>query len=90
MSRRSSSRSWFSVRRGRIAVALTALVAVGLTAACSGGSSDTAGGNANSGGGQLTLFAYSVAKPGYDKVITEFNKTEAARRADSAVLRRLR
>ncbi|MFF0453204.1 sulfate ABC transporter substrate-binding protein [Nocardia africana] len=81
MSRRSSSRSWFSVRRGRIAVALTALAAVGLTAACSGGSSDTAGGNASSGGGQLTLFAYSVAKPGYDKVIAEFNKTESGKGA---------
>lgn len=81
MSRRSSSRSWFSVRRGRIAVALTALAAVGLTAACSGGSSDTVGGDAHSGGGQLTLFAYSVAKPGYDKVIGEFNKTEAGKGA---------
>ncbi|WP_227980608.1 sulfate ABC transporter substrate-binding protein [Nocardia spumae] len=80
MSRRSSSRFGFSTRRGRIAVALAALAAVGLTA-CSGGSSDTPGGGTAGGGGQLTLFAYSVAKPGYDKVIAEFNKTEAGKGA---------
>ncbi|MFI5782136.1 sulfate ABC transporter substrate-binding protein [Nocardia sp. NPDC051570] len=66
-------------RRRTAAVALTALAAVALTA-CSGGASDTAGGGDGSGGGSsLTLFAYSVAKPGFDKVIPEFNKTEAGK-----------
>ncbi|MEU6560357.1 sulfate ABC transporter substrate-binding protein [Nocardia nova] len=82
MSRRSSSRFRFSARRGRIAVALTALAAVGLTAACGGGSSDTPGGATPGGGaGNLTLFAYSVVKPGYDKVIAEFNKTDPGKGA---------
>jgi sulfate/thiosulfate transport system substrate-binding protein len=55
------------------AVAVTAT----LLAACGGGSSDTAGGG--SGGGNaattLTLVAYSVPQPGWDKVIPAFEAT---------------
>ncbi len=66
-------------RRRTVAAALTALAAVTLTA-CGGGASDTAGGGEGSGSSSsLTLFAYSVAKPGFDKVIPEFNKTEGGK-----------
>ena len=54
------------------AVAVTAT----LLAACSGGSSDTAGGG--SGGNAattLTLVAYSVPQPGWDKIIPAFEAT---------------
>ncbi|MGV9676593.1 sulfate ABC transporter substrate-binding protein [Nocardia sp. NPDC003482] len=65
-------------RRRTAAVALTALAAVALTA-CGGGASDTSGGNGGGSSSSLTLFAYSVAKPGFDKVIPEFNKTEGGK-----------
>ncbi|RJO69894.1 sulfate ABC transporter substrate-binding protein [Nocardia panacis] len=64
------------IRRGHLAVALTALVAVALTA-CGGGASDsTSAGSGDKSGGTLNLYAYAVPKPGFDKVIVEFNKTE--------------
>ncbi|WP_280238009.1 sulfate ABC transporter substrate-binding protein [Nocardia abscessus] len=69
-------KSWLSPRRRYSAVALAALAAVALTA-CGGGASDTVGGdNSDGSGGTLNLYAYAVPKPGFDKVIPEFNKTE--------------
>ncbi|MBF6172255.1 sulfate ABC transporter substrate-binding protein [Nocardia blacklockiae] len=67
-------------RRRQLAVAFTALAALTLTA-CSGGASDsTSGGPAADGsGGTLNLYAYAVPKPGFDKVIPEFNKTDAGK-----------
>ncbi|MFC3966244.1 sulfate ABC transporter substrate-binding protein [Nocardia jiangsuensis] len=77
MSRRSLSAGRTRSRRKPLAVALTALAAVALTA-CGGGASDsTEGGGADGSGGTLNLYAYAVPKPGFDKVIPEFNKTEA-------------
>ncbi|MFC9895233.1 sulfate ABC transporter substrate-binding protein [Nocardia sp. NPDC127579] len=74
-----SRNSWFSSRRRYAAVALTTLAAVALSA-CSGGASDTVGGTAADGsGGTLNLYAYAVPKPGFDKVVPEFNKTEAGK-----------
>jgi sulfate transport system substrate-binding protein len=59
-----------------MAAALTTLAAVVLTA-CGGGASDTAGGGtADGSGGTLNLYGYSAPKPGFDKVIPEFNKTD--------------
>ncbi|MFQ6396728.1 sulfate ABC transporter substrate-binding protein [Nocardia sp. KC 131] len=71
-----SRKSWLSPRRRYAAAALTAIAAVALTA-CGGGASDTVGGSGSDGsGGTLNLFAYAVPKPGFDKVVPEFNKTE--------------
>ncbi|MEU7765633.1 sulfate ABC transporter substrate-binding protein [Nocardia sp. NPDC049190] len=71
-----SRKSWLSPRRRYGAVAVTALAAVALTA-CGGGASDTVGGGASDGSaGTLNLYAYAVPKPGFDKVIPEFNKTD--------------
>ncbi len=60
---------------------LTALAAIGAVAltACSGGSSDVAGGAetaADGSGGTINLFAYAVPKPGFDKVTAAFAQTE--------------
>ncbi|WP_425436785.1 sulfate ABC transporter substrate-binding protein [Nocardia donostiensis] len=66
-------------RRSRAFVALATLAMVALTA-CSGGASDTVGGStADGSGGTVNLFAYAVPKPGFDKVIPEFNKTAAGK-----------
>ncbi|MBF6331634.1 sulfate ABC transporter substrate-binding protein [Nocardia transvalensis] len=73
-----SRSSWLFSRRRIAAVALTALAAVTLTA-CSGGASDSVDGDGGGSGSSLTLFAYSVAKPGFDKVIPEFTKTEGGK-----------
>ncbi|WP_330182537.1 sulfate ABC transporter substrate-binding protein [Nocardia sp. NBC_01503] len=66
--------------RRYLAVALTAVAATVLTA-CSGGSSDVIGGSGgpDGKGGKLNLYAYAVPKPGFDKVIPEFNKTDAGK-----------
>ncbi|MFF2552136.1 sulfate ABC transporter substrate-binding protein [Nocardia sp. NPDC058058] len=65
--------------RRSIAVALTAVAATVLTA-CGGGASDTSDkGAADGSGGTLNLYAYAVPKPGFDKVIPEFNKTDAGK-----------
>ncbi|OBJ56044.1 sulfate ABC transporter substrate-binding protein, partial [Mycobacterium asiaticum] len=66
------------VRRRRHAVALALVVGlVGVLAACRGGPSDVVGGgglaNAKS---TVTLVAYSVAEPGWSKVIPAFNASE--------------
>ncbi|WP_137723672.1 sulfate ABC transporter substrate-binding protein [Prescottella subtropica] len=61
----------------------TALVAFAATAlttltACSGGSSDVAGGGdptSDGSGGAINLFAYAVPKPGFDKVTAAFAET---------------
>ncbi|WP_062991328.1 sulfate ABC transporter substrate-binding protein [Nocardia anaemiae] len=67
-----SSRS----RRRPVIAALTAVAAVVLTA-CGGGASDTVGGGgADGSGGTLNLYAYAVPKPGFDKVVPAFNKTD--------------
>ncbi|WP_433605383.1 sulfate ABC transporter substrate-binding protein [Prescottella agglutinans] len=60
---------------------LTALATIGAVAltACSGGSSDVAGGAetaADGSGGTINLFAYAVPKPGFDKVTAAFAQTE--------------
>ncbi|WP_067573759.1 sulfate ABC transporter substrate-binding protein [Nocardia acidivorans] len=65
--------------RRTLAVALTAVAATVLTA-CGGGASDSSDSSAADGsGGTLNLYAYAVPKPGFDKVIPEFNKTEAGK-----------
>jgi sulfate transport system substrate-binding protein len=62
--------------------ALAAAILATVVAGC-GGASDTVGGNAatkSTGGGssaKLSLVAYSVPKPGFDKVIPLFEKTAA-------------
>ena len=60
---------------------LTALVTLGAVAltACSGGASDTVGGDsagADGSAGTINLYAYAVPKPGYDKLIPAFNATD--------------
>ncbi|MBL1078407.1 sulfate ABC transporter substrate-binding protein [Nocardia sp. 2] len=66
--------------RRSLAVALTAVAATVLTA-CSGGASDSTDGEhgADGSGGTINLYAYAVPKPGFDKVVPEFNKTEAGK-----------
>ncbi|TQF73447.1 sulfate ABC transporter substrate-binding protein [Rhodococcus spelaei] len=70
----------------RSGVLLAAVVTAGALAltACSGGSSDTAGGgdatgSADGSGGTISLFAYAVPKPGFDKVIPAFQATDAGK-----------
>ncbi|HLS75409.1 MAG TPA: sulfate ABC transporter substrate-binding protein [Nocardia sp.] len=72
-----SRRTWLAPRRRFAAAALTTVAAVVL-AACGGGASDSVeGGGADGSGGVINLYAYAVPKPGFDKVIPEFHKTEA-------------
>lgn len=72
-----SRRTWLAPRRRFAAAALTTAAAVVLTA-CGGGASDSVdGGGADGSGGSVNLYAYAVPKPGFDKVIPEFQKTEA-------------
>ncbi|MFF2087058.1 sulfate ABC transporter substrate-binding protein [Nocardia sp. NPDC058176] len=75
-----SRTTWIGSRRRAAAIALTAVAAVALTA-CGGGASDSTDGDsvADGSGGTLNLYAYAVPKPGFDKVIPEFNKTEAGK-----------
>ncbi|WP_459549786.1 sulfate ABC transporter substrate-binding protein [Nocardia sp. X0981] len=64
-----------SVRRRLLAVLVALPV---LLSACAGGSSDeVGGGGADGSGGTVDMYAYAIPKPGYDKVIPEFNRTEA-------------
>ncbi len=69
---------WIGSRRRAAAIAVTAVAALALTA-CGGGASDSTDGGtgADGSGGSLNLYAYAVPKPGFDKVVPEFNKTEA-------------
>ncbi|MQY20742.1 sulfate ABC transporter substrate-binding protein [Nocardia macrotermitis] len=63
--------------RRSTAAAVVVLVAA-LLSACSGGTSDVPGSKGGGGGsGALTLFAYSTAKPAFDKAVAAFNKTAA-------------
>jgi len=72
-----SRRSWLAPRRRFAAAALTTVAAVVLTA-CGGGASDSVDGvDADGSGGSINLYAYAVPKPGFDKVIPEFQKTDA-------------
>ncbi|NKX90222.1 sulfate ABC transporter substrate-binding protein [Nocardia coubleae] len=70
----------FGSRRRVAAVALTAVAAITVSA-CSGGASDSTGGDSAADGsaGTINLYAYAVPKPGFDKVVPEFNKTEAGK-----------
>ncbi|MDV2475074.1 sulfate ABC transporter substrate-binding protein [Rhodococcus zopfii] len=65
----------------RSALVFAALAAATATAlsACSGGASDTVGGDdsaADGSGGTVNLYAYAVPKPGFDLLIPAFNATE--------------
>ncbi|PBC50398.1 sulfate ABC transporter substrate-binding protein [Rhodococcus sp. ACPA1] len=65
-------------RSRRLLTALVTLGAVALTA-CSGGASDTVGGDsagADGSAGTINLYAYAVPKPGFDKLIPAFNATD--------------
>ncbi|RVW04851.1 sulfate ABC transporter substrate-binding protein [Rhodococcus spongiicola] len=67
--------------RHRSRLLLTALATIGAVAltACSGGSSDVVGGGDIGGDGSrgtVSLFAYGVPKPGFDKVMEGFAETE--------------
>ncbi|MEV0854538.1 sulfate ABC transporter substrate-binding protein [Nocardia fluminea] len=76
-----SRNTWIGSRRRAAAIALTAVAAVALTA-CGGGASDSTDGGAtvaDGSGGTLNLYAYAVPKPGFDKVVPEFNKTDAGK-----------
>ncbi|MFD4429222.1 sulfate ABC transporter substrate-binding protein [Nocardia sp. NPDC058497] len=75
-----SRNTWIGSRRRAAAVALTAVAAVTL-AACGGGASDSTDGDvgADGSGGTINLYAYAVPKPGFDKVVPAFNKTEAGK-----------
>ncbi|MGW5313663.1 sulfate ABC transporter substrate-binding protein [Nocardia thailandica] len=76
-----SRNTWLTSRRRAAAVALTAIATVALTA-CGGGASDSTDGGAavaDGSGGTLNLYAYAVPKPGFDKVVPAFNKTEAGK-----------
>ncbi|HEY6743274.1 MAG TPA: sulfate ABC transporter substrate-binding protein [Lapillicoccus sp.] len=74
-------------RRPALVAALGAALALGTTAACSGGSSDVVGAPAgptqapaaDGSGGTINLYAYAVPKPGYDKVIPAFTATPAGK-----------
>ncbi|KAF0845825.1 sulfate ABC transporter substrate-binding protein [Nocardia caishijiensis] len=70
----------FGSRRRVAVVALTAVAAITLSA-CGGGASDSTGGDSAADGsaGTINLYAYAVPKPGFDKVVPEFNKTEAGK-----------
>ncbi|MFC9788577.1 sulfate ABC transporter substrate-binding protein [Rhodococcus sp. NPDC127528] len=71
-------------RSGVLLAAVVTAGAVALTA-CSGGSSDTVGGDGGKGdgsGGTISLFAYAVPKPGYDKIIPAFKETEQGKGVD--------
>ncbi|MBC7300122.1 MAG: sulfate ABC transporter substrate-binding protein [Nocardia sp.] len=68
-------------RRRVAAIAVTAVATLALTA-CGGGASDSTDGSdvvADGSGGTVRLYAYAVPKPGFDKVVPEFNKTEAGK-----------
>ncbi|CRK54066.1 Sulfate/ thiosulfate ABC transporter substrate-binding protein [Rhodococcus sp. RD6.2] len=69
-------------RSGLLLAAVATVGAVALTA-CSGGSSDVVGadatgatGAADGSGGTVSLFAYAVPKPGFDKLIPAFQATD--------------
>ncbi|QBJ95021.1 sulfate ABC transporter substrate-binding protein [Rhodococcus sp. ABRD24] len=69
------------MKQPRSRLFVTALATIGAVAltACSGGSSDVAGGadtSADGSGGTINLFAYAVPKPGFDKVTAAFAETE--------------
>jgi sulfate transport system substrate-binding protein len=62
------------ILRLRYAAALALTAA--MVAACGGGSSDTAGSGCAKGETQLTLVAYSVPQPGWDKLTPAFKATQ--------------
>ncbi|GAA4359849.1 sulfate ABC transporter substrate-binding protein [Angustibacter luteus] len=66
------------MNRPRLALIAATGVAAAVLAACGGGSSDVAGAGNQAGGksvGTLSLYAYAVPKPGFDKIIPGFNAT---------------
>ncbi|WP_028479647.1 extracellular solute-binding protein [Nocardia sp. CNY236] len=69
--------SWLLRRRQRLSAAVVALATLGV-AACGGGASDsTDGRGADGSAGTVNLYAFAVPKPGFDRVIAEFNETDA-------------
>jgi sulfate transport system substrate-binding protein len=66
-------------RIARSLAASFAVVGAVVLTACGGGSSDSSSGSAGGGGVTLSLFAYSVPKPGFDKEIAAFNQTPAGK-----------
>lgn len=65
-------------RRTTLAVAVTSIAALTMSACAGGGSSDTAGAAGGDGDSEstLNLYAYAVPKVGFDKVIPAFQETE--------------
>lgn len=73
---------FWSHRRARLAAALLPVAAGATLAGCGGASDSTAdapAGKAAGGAAKLSLVAYAVPKPGYDKLIPAFQKTEAGK-----------
>lgn len=66
-------------RRSRLVFAAVVAATVMTVSACSGGSSDVPGAEPDSGGeaGTVNLYAYAVAKVGFEKVIPAFQATDA-------------
>jgi sulfate/thiosulfate-binding protein len=69
--------------RRHILVAAAAAASLGMTACAGGGASDTVGAAAAAepaaGAHTVSLFAYAVPKPGYDKLIPAFSATDAGK-----------
>src|SRR6185437_3324256 len=64
-------------RRCSCALGVALALIVGLVAACQGGASDVVGGGGPAGANtSITLVAYSVAEPGWSKVIPAFNASQ--------------
>jgi len=64
-------------RRCSCALGVALALIVGLVAACQGGASDVVGGGGPAGANtSITLVAYSVAEPGWSKVIPAFNGSQ--------------
>ena len=66
-------------RRSRTLLTAIATMGAVVLTACSGGSSDTVGGDSaasDGSAGTINLFAYAVPKPGFDKLTAAFQATD--------------